>query len=96
MKASYVMNVVTDYYQVNLTLKGRSQKLVRPRQIAMYLCRRHTKLSYPHIALLFHLDHSTVLHNCRKIKLTIETDAKLKSDVKDLDQILESEKHRKK
>jgi chromosomal replication initiation ATPase DnaA len=40
----------------------RKQHVVFVRQVAMYLCRRVTGVSYPKIADFFHRDHSTVIH----------------------------------
>jgi hypothetical protein len=40
----------------------RPQYLVRPRQIAMYLCKTLTPNSYPEIGRRFRRDHSTVIH----------------------------------
>lgn len=51
-------------------LKGdkRSQKIVFPRQISMYLCRELTDSSLPKIGRAFGgRDHSTVIHSCDKI-----------------------------
>jgi hypothetical protein len=40
----------------------RKQHVVFVRQVAMYLCRRVSGVSYPKIAIFFHRDHSTVIH----------------------------------
>jgi len=52
-------------------LKGKSRQrpLVTGRQIAMYVFREQTDLSYPSIARLFGgRDHTTVIHAVEKIQ----------------------------
>ena len=41
---------------------SRRRHIVRPRQIAMYLCRNYTEASLKEIGRLFKRDHSTVMH----------------------------------
>src|SRR6202162_647477 len=49
--------------------KKRTKNLVLPRQIAMYLCRDLTDLSFPEIGKHFGgKDHSTVIHACRQVE----------------------------
>jgi hypothetical protein len=45
----------------------RQRKIMRPRQIAMFLSREFTTASLPQIGRHFGRDHTTVLHGCRKI-----------------------------
>jgi len=50
-----------------LLSEGRSQRLVWPRQVAMYLAREHTAHSLPAIGQAFGgRNHTTVLHACRR------------------------------
>ena len=49
--------------------KKRTKNLVFPRQMAMYLCRELTDLSFPEIGKRFGgKDHSTVIHACRQME----------------------------
>jgi len=70
---------VAAYFGIKITdlvSKRRSQNLVYPRQIAMYICRQLTNSSLPVIGKMFGgRDHSTVIHS---VKLVAE---KLKSSV---------------
>ncbi|MDI6758879.1 MAG: chromosomal replication initiator protein DnaA [Candidatus Omnitrophota bacterium] len=62
-----------------LKTKHRNKTVVLPRQIAMYLSRELTDLSFPEIGGYFGgKDHTTVLHSCNKIKkeLVIKEDLK--------------------
>jgi chromosomal replication initiation ATPase DnaA len=59
--------------------------LIRPRQVAMYLCRVLTAKSMSEIARRFGgRDHTTVIHAARRIEQRIETDAALAADVEAL------------
>jgi chromosomal replication initiator protein len=52
-----------------LKSKKRTKNLVYPRQIAMFLCRELTDLSFPEIGKHFGgKDHSTVIHACRQVE----------------------------
>ncbi|MHB8481326.1 MAG: chromosomal replication initiator protein DnaA [Nitrospiria bacterium] len=72
--------------------KKRTKNLVFPRQIAMYLCRDLTELSFPEIGKHFGgKDHSTVIHACRQIEKLNQSDGdekvlidSLRRQIKDL------------
>lgn len=65
--------------------KRRSQNIVKPRQIAMYLCRELTDLSLPKIGELFGgRDHTTVMHAVEKVNKLIEKDPVLKGSINGL------------
>ncbi|NPV88084.1 chromosomal replication initiator protein DnaA [Coprothermobacteraceae bacterium] len=72
LSAQTIAEQVASYFGMTLDeLKSskRSQDLVVPRQIAMYLIRQHTDMSYPEIASFFNKkDHTTVMHAIDKIK----------------------------
>jgi chromosomal replication initiator protein len=69
----------------------RSRSLSMPRQIAMYLCRDLTELSYPKIAEVFKKDYSTVHHACVKIGKDIKTNSHLASIVEELTEKIQNE-----
>lgn len=59
------------YTSKDLRGRKRDPKLVRARQIAMYLCRELLGESYPSLGRMFGgKDHSTVIHAVKKIKET--------------------------
>ena len=72
--------------------KKRTKNLVFPRQLAMYLCRELTELSFPEIGKHFGgKDHSTVIHSCRQIEKLNQADGdgkilidRLRRQIKDL------------
>ncbi len=47
--------------------KSRKKALAFPRQVAMYLCRKHTQESLAEIGKQFKRDHSTVLHSIKVV-----------------------------
>ena len=56
-------------------------KLAQPRQIAMYLARELTGLSFAKLGLIFRRDHSTVVHAHRHVLAWLETDDKIRAEV---------------
>lgn len=87
-----VQRLVADYYHIKITdMKSarRMKHLVFPRQIAMYLCKKHVKSSFPEIGQKFGgKDHTTVMHACRKINSQIKTDARLRDEIEFLEKSL--------
>lgn len=65
------------------SLKGRRRlaSVALPRQIAMYLARKHTNCSLKEIGSKFGKDHSTVIHACSKIERLIRDDSQLRTTV---------------
>ncbi|MEM7481156.1 MAG: chromosomal replication initiator protein DnaA [Acidobacteriota bacterium] len=64
--------------------KSNARQIAFPRQVAMYLCKRLTEMSFPEIGKLFgNKHHSTVMYSVEKID-------KLRASDADLDRTLES------
>ena len=80
-----ILKSVADFYSISLTdlvKRSRKKEIVRPRQIAMFLLREETKLSFPEIGQkLGGRDHSTVIHACEKIKSEVSVDEPLKQEL---------------
>lgn len=61
-----IIDAVADFFEIDkkeITSRSRKRKLVKPRQIAIYLMRQHTKLSFPEIGeAVGGRDHSTVIY----------------------------------
>lgn len=74
-----IQKVVAANYQLTvdqLVSKSNSRQVAFPRQIAMYLCKKLTKHSYPEIGRAFGgKHHTTVIHSCEKIKALAANDA---------------------
>ena len=79
--------VAEDYHLTPNDLKGkkRSAGIVKPRQIAIYLCRELTEYSLTEIGQAFgDRDHATVLHSCSKIEEESRSDTNLYSTLERL------------
>lgn len=63
----------------NLAGRGRSVTVVKARQVAMYLARALTQLSYTEIGKAFERDHATVIWACRVVLNDPEMAAKAKA-----------------
>lgn len=87
-----IIQVTSRYFNIKVSdLKGRRKLkgIVRPRQIAMYLARSHTSLSFPDLGRAFGgRDHSTVQHAVKKITKELALDVDLKNHVQTLERSL--------
>lgn len=73
-----------------LVSKNNSRQFAFPRQIAMYLCKRLTKNSYPEIGRAFGgKHHTTVIHSFEKIQSLSAIDASLQRLLLDLSESLQ-------
>jgi len=88
-----IQKIVTAYFGLKLTdMKSakRYKALVMARQIAMYLTRQMTSLSYPDIGEHFGgKDHSTIIHAIRKIEKLQGEDKQLLTTLSDLKKKIE-------
>ncbi len=65
LTATMISEMVSGQFKVSMKemqSRSRKTKVTIPRQIAMYLSRKHTEESLAEIGKVFHRDHSTVLH----------------------------------
>jgi len=89
-----IQKVVADYYKVtvdDLRARSNARQVLVPRQIAMYLCKRFTKKSFPEIARQFGgKHHTTVIHSVEKIDRLVGSDREIETTIKRLSNSLES------
>jgi chromosomal replication initiator protein len=89
----FIQRCVVEEYGISLQdlkLKRRNKNIVLPRQIAMFLSRELTDLSFPEIGNYFGgKDHTTVLHSYNKIKGEINSNALLKDRVTKIIQVIQ-------
>ena len=80
-----IIQVVAEQYDVtvaDIISKKKSQDIVVPRQICMYLCRALTEDSLKHIGeLIGKRDHTTVIHGYDKIEAAMKTDDQLRATI---------------
>jgi len=73
-----------------LVSKNNARQIAFPRQIAMYLCKRLTKHSFPEIGRAFGgKHHTTVMHSCEKIQLLSAADSSFQRLLLDLSEGLQ-------
>lgn len=87
-----VQTQVCDFYNLRITdlkSKRRHKNLAVPRQIAMYLCKKHIGSSFPEIGNKFGgKDHTTVMHAVQKITRCLGDDDLIKTEVTELEKLL--------
>lgn len=83
-----ILRVVAAHYGMKLTdlkAKSNAKTIAFPRQVAMYLCKELTDLSYPEIGKLFNdKHHSTVMYSVSQIKKMIDADSQFARTVDSL------------
>ena len=62
----------------------RTQSLVTPRQMAMYISRKLTTKSLQEIAIAFDKKHATILHGVKTIKQRLENEIELKNTLSEI------------
>lgn len=81
----HIIQTVAGFYNLtekDLLDKNRSQEIVKPRQITMFLLRQELKNSFPFIGQkLGGRDHTTVMHACSKIEKELEDDPLLNEEL---------------
>lgn len=70
LSPALIREFISKQYNVStgeLQSRSRKKNLTFPRQVAMYLCRKHTDNSLVDIGREFNRDHSTVLHSIKVV-----------------------------
>ncbi|MCL2869331.1 chromosomal replication initiator protein DnaA [Candidatus Saccharibacteria bacterium] len=86
--AKQIINKTANYFQLapaDIMSSDRSKHIVTPRQIAMYLLRSETRMSFPNIAHeLGRKDHTTAMHSVDKIEKAIKLDYLIREQVAEI------------
>ncbi|MGZ5432832.1 MAG: chromosomal replication initiator protein DnaA, partial [Thermoanaerobaculia bacterium] len=88
INAPEILRVVAQHYGLkvsDLKQKSNAKTIAFPRQVAMYLCKELTDLSYPEIGKVFaDKHHSTVMYSVQQIKKMLDADAQFARTVEGL------------
>ena len=80
-----ILNVCADFYRIkldDLLSSSRKKEVVKVRNIAIYLCRELTTLSFPAIGDYFNKDHTSIIYSVNKIaKLSKDEEPELMEDI---------------
>ena len=87
-----ILNTISNYYGLRITdllSKRRHKSIALPRQIGMYLARKHTRFSLGEIGGYFGgRDHTTVMHAIRSIDSRRTDDRHLDDEVRRLEELI--------
>ncbi|HTM07212.1 MAG TPA: chromosomal replication initiator protein DnaA [Verrucomicrobiae bacterium] len=87
-----IQKTICDYYNIkvgDLKAKRRTKNIALPRQVAMYLSRKHTSTSFPAIGSKFGgRDHSTVIHAAKTIEKKMKEDPQMQNTIEKLEKNL--------
>ncbi|MGF3072627.1 chromosomal replication initiator protein DnaA [Facklamia sp. P13069] len=91
--AESIISTCSQFYKISTEqIKGkkRNKEIVTARQIAMYLTRELTELSFPKIGEAFgNKNHTTVIHAYEKISEDLKSNTTLKHEIATIKQMLE-------
>jgi chromosomal replication initiator protein len=85
-----IIQRVADHFSIRAAdIKGdrRPKNIAYPRQVAMFLTRRLTNLSFPEIGREFNRDNSTVQHGVKKVEEIIETNPNARAELELLERL---------
>ena len=89
-----IQKVICEHFSLKmgeLKSKRRTKNIALPRQMAMYLCRKHTSTSFPVIGDKFGgKDHSTVIHASKIIEKRMKSDLFMQSTIETLERSLKA------
>lgn len=81
---SQILKAVAEFFSVSiddLVSHNRRKEIVEPRQIAMYLLREISELSYPYIGEKMGRDHTTAIHSYEKINQEVNKNPALNQKI---------------
>jgi chromosomal replication initiator protein len=94
MTIQQIIEAVTRYYDIKLSdlmSKRRHKSVALPRQVCMWLARKHTRFSLEEIGGYFGgRDHTTVMHAVRTVGDRAAKDSALSNDVERIERSLQS------
>lgn len=94
LSAASVRDFVARQFKVSVTdlcSKSRKKSIAFPRQVAMYLARKHTEQALGDIGGAFNRDHSTVVHSVRVISEAVNRNGSIRGQLEHLSEMLKKE-----
>jgi chromosomal replication initiator protein len=79
-----IQNVIASHYKLPIHLMWsthRPEYISRPRQVAMFLTRELTRLSYPEIGRAFIRDHGTVMYAMEAVRERVATESAFAEEI---------------
>ncbi len=83
----FIIRAVAKYFELeyeDIIGKDRSQKMVEPRKVAMYMVRNMTNESYPKMGKIFNRDHTTIKYSVDTLEELMKTDSAIKAQIKEV------------
>lgn len=88
IKGNLIESMVSEYYAIeieDMVGRKRDRDIVTARHVSMWLLRKYTVNSLKKIGLLFNRDHTSTIHAVKHIDELLETDDRLRDDVRYLE-----------
>lgn len=92
IRPEMIQQTVANHFGITLNDmlgKSRSRNIADPRMVAMYLCRKLTKLSSNEIGEIFGRTHANVLHAAKIIPEKCQSDDVMRRDLNQLERLLQ-------
>ncbi|MBU6500448.1 MAG: chromosomal replication initiator protein DnaA [Patescibacteria group bacterium] len=86
-----ILKAVAEFFNISiedLISHNRRKEVVKPRQIAMYLLRDISELSYPYIGEKMGRDHTTAIHSYEKINQEVNKNPNLNQEILSIKDII--------
>ena len=87
-----IQSIIAKYFNISIPdiISDKKKKIYSyPRQLAMYLSRKYTDLSFQEIGFLFgDRDHTTVIYALKKIERMRNIDKDIKNDINNIENLL--------
>lgn len=96
MLIDFVKQIVCSYYGVEVDLlkyTTRKRRVVKCRQVSIYLISKHSQATLMFIASEFAKDHATVIHSKKVVEDQMAWDKELRKEVDELDKIISLKAH---
>ena len=91
-RAKRVIEIVNNYFDAKIEVKGRKLGVVIPRQIGQYFVRKKLKLPFQLIGDIYGKDHATIFHSCRKIEESYIYNSEISYYLGDINKLLREDK----